>query len=101
MLMENFQDGKINSHNEWDKLKESIVGTSKGTTATLTWSKNEPLKPEIIKKADDLAKKACPEWFYEEVEEDLESLADVIKKFGAKVHRPKTMNQKVFFGTPD
>ena len=99
--MENFQDGKINSHNEWDKLKEIIVGTSKGTTATLTWSKNEPLKPEIIKKADALAKKACPDWFYEEVEEDLEGLADVINKFGAKVHRPKKLNQKVFFGTPD
>ena len=25
----------VNSHNEWDKLKEVIVGTADGTTATL------------------------------------------------------------------
>lgn len=56
---------------------ETIVKTSKGTTATLTWSKNEPLKPEIIKKA-------CPNWFYEEVEEYLTGLVDVIKKIGCK-----------------
>ena len=32
---------KINSHNEWDKLKEIIVGTAKGTTATLTWNRKK------------------------------------------------------------
>ena len=28
---------KINSHNEWDKLKEVIVGDARGTRATLGW----------------------------------------------------------------
>ena len=29
------------SHNEWDKLKEVIVGTSKGSTTTLSWFKKD------------------------------------------------------------
>ena len=28
---------KINSHNEWDTIKEIIIGSAKGTLATLTW----------------------------------------------------------------
>ncbi len=96
-----FQSGKINSHNEWDTLKEVIVGTSKGSTATLSWFKKEKLKQKIIEEANQLAKQACPDWFYDEVEEDLDNLANVIRKFGAVVHRPKVLDQKVFFGTPD
>jgi len=60
--MENFQDGEINSHNKWDKLKEIIVRTSKGTTITLTWSKNEPLKPEIIKMLAQLLVALLPQF---------------------------------------
>ena len=28
---------KINSHNEWDKLKEIIVGSADGSRASITW----------------------------------------------------------------
>jgi hypothetical protein len=31
--------GKVNSHNEWGKLKEVIVGTADGTIATLAWKR--------------------------------------------------------------
>ena len=31
--------GKINSHNEWDKLREIIVGTAEGSMAVLTWNR--------------------------------------------------------------
>ena len=91
------QSGKINSHNEWDTLKEVIVGTSKGSTATLSWFKKDKLTPKIIEEANLLAKQACPDWFYDEVEEDLDTLANIIRKFGAVVHRPKVLDQKVFF----
>ena len=37
--MDIMKPGKINSHNEWDKLKEIIVGRAEGTTATMTWKK--------------------------------------------------------------
>ena len=35
--------GKINSHNEWDKLREIIVGTAKGSMAVLTWTIPGPI----------------------------------------------------------
>ena len=34
--MNNNKQYKINSHNEWDKLREIIVGTARNTNATLT-----------------------------------------------------------------
>ena len=29
--------GKINSHNEWDHLREIIVGSAEGLNATIEW----------------------------------------------------------------
>jgi glycine amidinotransferase/scyllo-inosamine-4-phosphate amidinotransferase 1 len=91
---------KINSHNEWDKLKEIIVGTGKGSLATLTWKKSKPPSKKIMDKAIKLAKKACPKWFYDEVEEDLDNLSKTLKNFGAVVHRPKPFDYSKFYNTP-
>ena len=41
---------KLNSHNEWDKLKEIIVGTAKKSSVVLTWEKNK-IKFANIEKA--------------------------------------------------
>ena len=38
---------KINSHNEWDKLREIIVGSADGTMPTLTWEKPGEIPKEI------------------------------------------------------
>jgi glycine amidinotransferase/scyllo-inosamine-4-phosphate amidinotransferase 1 len=92
--------GKINSHNEWDKLKEIIVGTSRGTMATLTWNRPEPLTDEVREKGYALAKKACPDWFYQEVEEDLDGLAETLRRFGVTVHRPEPFDLSFMYGTP-
>jgi len=91
---------KINSHNEWDKLKEIIVGTSQGTLATLTWRGETSPSEKVIEKALALSAKACPSWFYDEVEEDLDGLAETLKKCGVVVHRPKPLDYSKFFGTP-
>ena len=37
---------KINSHNEWDTLKECIVGTAQNTHATFTWANNTEIDPK-------------------------------------------------------
>ena len=63
--------GKINSHNEWDKLKEVIVGTAKGSMAVLTWTKPDPIPAAALEKAKVLAKQAFPDWFIQEIEENL------------------------------
>ena len=51
---------KVNSHNEWDKLREIVVGTADGTIATLSWMSPEPIPQKVLKKATELAKKASP-----------------------------------------
>src|SRR5258708_4283762 len=80
---------KINSHNEWDKLLEIIVGTAQDTKAILTWPRPDPIPEDIAKKAFALAAAAYPQWFADEVQEDLDGLANTLTKFGVKVHRPK------------
>lgn len=91
---------KINSHNEWDTLKEIIVGTAAGTVGTLTWAQPGPIPEEKLEKAQVLIDQATPQWFYDEVNEDLEGLAETIRKFGAKVLRPTVHDLGQIFSTP-
>jgi len=91
---------KINSHNEWDKLKEVIVGTAQGTTATLTWLKPDPIPEKTREQAELLAKEAYPKWFIDEINEDLEELSNVLKKEGVKVFRPQVHDISKIFNTP-
>jgi glycine amidinotransferase/scyllo-inosamine-4-phosphate amidinotransferase 1 len=91
---------KINSHNEWDKLQEVIVGTVEGTTAVLTWSKPQPIPESIKEMAYALAKEAYPQWFLDEVSEDLNGLCEVIKQFGVKVHRPEVHDISKIYSSP-
>ncbi len=80
---------KVNSHNEWDKLREIIVGTADGTIATLSWMRPDPIPQKVLKEATELAKNASQQWFYDEVSEDLQGLSDVLTGLGVKVLRPK------------
>jgi glycine amidinotransferase len=91
---------KINSHNEWDKLREIIVGTEDGTFPVLTWPKPEPPNEQILAEAIEIASEAYPQWFIDEVNEDLDELCGVIKEFGAVVYRPKVHDLRKFYSTP-
>ena len=51
---------KINSHNEWDRLREIIVGSATGTSAVIEWHRSEPLNTKVYKEAIELCKKATP-----------------------------------------
>jgi len=90
---------KINSHNEWDPLKEVIVGKAEGH-ACLVFPENQPPSEEILEKATALARKAFPQWLVDEIAEDLEGLSDVLKSFGVKVYRPSTDHATRPFTTP-
>jgi len=92
--------GRVNSHNEWDKLKEIIVGTADGTTAALIWMRPDPIPEHVMAKAREIAARACPKWLYDEVAEDLQGLADTLAKLGAKVLRPTPYDQTKMYGTP-
>lgn len=91
---------KINSHNEWDTLREIIVGSAEGSMAVLTWSKPDQIPEKIKEQAYAIAKKAYPQWFLDEVAEDLEGLSDLLKSFGVKVHRPKAYDLSRMYASP-
>jgi len=92
---------KINSHNEWDTLKEVIVGSAARSEAVLTWNKPGPIPEKILEKGQRLSKEAYPQWFLDEVAEDLDNLSDVFRKFGAKVFRPNVFDINAMYSTPE
>jgi len=91
---------KINSHNEWDKLKEVVVGNP-DTTASLVFPTPGQVPEQTLEKAYALAKEACPQYFVDEIGEDLEELCDVIRDFGAKVYRPNNDGLDRLYTTPN
>ena len=91
---------KLNSHNEWDKLREVIVGTAQRSQPVLAWKNEEPPQPEIIEKARALSDKAFPSWFLDEVEEDLDGLCQALRDYGAKVFRPDVHDIGRFYSSP-
>ena len=66
---------KINSHNEWDKLKEIIVGSADGSRASITWEKPGKIPEKVLEEAIKLSIEGTPKWLYEEVCEDLDELS--------------------------
>lgn len=91
---------KINSHNEWDKLLEVIVGSAQGSHAVTTWARPDPIPPKILEEALRLNHLSHPQWLIEEIAEDLQGLADTLASFGVKVHRPKIHDIGKMFATP-
>ena len=85
---------KINSHNEWDTLKECIVGTAQNTHATFTWANNTETDPKKFKQAIKITNDASPSWFYDEVTEDLDNLAKTLENLTVKVYRPNVFDFK-------
>ncbi len=82
----------LNSHNEWDKLQEVIVGTAKNSIGCFFWKNEKKISSSKFKQAYILAKKAYPKWYIDEVEEDLNNLCNIFKKSGVKVLRPDSSN---------
>lgn len=92
---------KINSHNEWDPLKEIVVGYG-DARAGLIFPQQGMIPGELQTKAKQIAKAAYPQWLIDEINEDLDGLCDVLRKSGAKVLRPKKPDDSTFniFATP-
>ncbi len=91
---------KINSHNEWDTLKEVIVGTATGTSATIEWHRPEKINEKTYKEALALCKEATPKKILDETNEDLDNLAQALKNYGAKVFRPNVHDISTIYSTP-
>jgi len=90
----------INSHNEWDPLREAILGTADGMSAILTWSRPDAIPADVFEKATTLAREAFPDWLIAEVNEDLEGIAAVLRSAGVVIHRPCVHDLGRVFASP-
>ena len=79
---------KIHSRNEWDPLREIVVGTA----AHANWPCRDPVwaqEAQHTKWQESTPPKGpVPHWIIEETQEDLESLCHILTAAGVKVHRP-------------
>ena len=91
---------KINSHNEWDCLREIIVGNAHGTACTLEWHQKHLPDKEKLNEAKKLAQEASPKWFVDEINEDLNELATSLSNLGVKVFRPTNYDFNFLYSSP-
>jgi N-dimethylarginine dimethylaminohydrolase len=90
---------QINSSTEWEKLRKVIVGSVDNFCPPVQF--NSPVDEKIISEAINLASKAYPKSYLDEVAEDLEELCKVLTRFGADVIRPKWPSDNANFSTPN
>lgn len=86
----NNTDKTLWSCNEWDPLKEIIIGTAKGANIphgdlSHHATNYANLTPEEYA---NVPKGQYPHYVYEEAEEDLEGMVSILQSAGVKVHRP-------------
>jgi glycine amidinotransferase/scyllo-inosamine-4-phosphate amidinotransferase 1 len=78
----------INSRNEWDKLREIVVGTATGAN----WPGCDPVfaaeKDTTAWKETPLPDGPVPQWIIDESNEDLNGLCNILQQAGVKVYRP-------------
>lgn len=83
---------KINSSNEWSKLKSVVVGSA----TNANWPTNDPVFAEEAKKTTwtetPVPSGPVPQWIIDEANEDLEILANTLNKMRISVYRPKDLD---------
>tara|TARA_B100000579_G_C22805734_1_gene842418 strand:+ start:243 stop:1358 length:1116 start_codon:yes stop_codon:yes gene_type:complete len=89
---------KLSSYNEWDPLKEVIVGVAE-SKAFLTFHDEEWISEDKRKILVDLSEKAFPQSLIDDVNQDLEDFCNIIRDFGAKVFRPDSTGVNKFHST--
>lgn len=82
----------INSSNEWGRLRSVVVGSA----THANWPSNDPVfaleSEKTLWKETPVPCGPVPEWIVEEANEDLNDLAEVLRKLGVVVYRPHEMN---------
>lgn len=89
---------KLNSHNEWDPLKTVVVGTVEGFSAGV---EVPDMRPGVLDEALELVGQAFPQWYLDEVAEDLEELCGIFRQAQVTVLRPKWSEASSRFATPN
>jgi N-dimethylarginine dimethylaminohydrolase len=83
---------KIHSYNEWDQLREIVVGTADHAN----WPSDDPVfareSEKTTWKETPPPQGAVPQWIIDEANEDLEGLCEILKQANVVVHRPKPID---------
>ncbi len=79
----------VYSHNEWDPLKEVILGTARG----MYWPIADGVKWEILPSGQKM-----PSHIIEQTEQGLTEYSNKMKTYGVNVLRPKTRNYETVNG---
>ena len=91
----------INSHNDWDPLEEVIVGHAHHFYVNTDISSHSFSFAD--RRREDIEHMAgpMPQWLIDEANEDIDAFADVLTKFGVRVHRPAIVDWSQEFATLD
>lgn len=83
---------KIHSYNEWDRLREIIVGTA----THANWPTNDPVFAREIEKTTwketPVPSGPVPQWIIDETNEDLGGLVKILEQAYVTVRRPTDIN---------
>lgn len=83
---------KIHSYNEWDRLREIVVGTA----TKANWPSDDPVfsreSETTTWKETPVPSGPVPQWIIDETNEDLEGLVKILETAGARVVRPAAMD---------
>lgn len=90
---------KLTSSNEWDPLQAVIVGTVENFHPGVEFASRVP--PATLERAVGLAASAFPQWYLDEVAEDLEGMCDIFRAAGVQVLRPSWPSPGADFDTPN
>lgn len=79
----------IRSFNEWDPLREIVVGSAGGAN----WPSHDPVFAQESQRTSwhqtPVPSGAVPQWIQDETEQDLQGLVDILETAGVHVHRPQ------------
>ena len=82
----------ISSYNEWDPIKEIVVGRADFAN----WPSNDPVFALESEKTTwtetPVPSGPVPDWIIDEANEDLDILSGTLEQLGIVVHRPKAIN---------
>jgi scyllo-inosamine-4-phosphate amidinotransferase 1 len=83
---------KISSWNEWDTLREIVVGTATNANWPVNDSVFRAESKTTLWKDTPLPSGPVPQWIIDETNEDLEGLCNILRLAGVAVHRPTDMD---------
>lgn len=82
----------IHSHNEWDSLREVVVGRADNAN----WPLNDPVWAQEAQrtqwKETPIPQGPVSQNIIDETNEDLEGLCDILRRYNVTVHRPASLN---------